>query len=121
MNTVILTDIDAQGATGVISFGAPVSAVGNLAQVEAGSFKASSSNEAVATVVVSPEDGEYAVKVTLTGVAGSADIKVTADADLDAATEDAPEEKLIEGLVSIVVEATEATGFGEATIGEFIK
>ena len=60
-------------------------------------------------------------KLDSSGVAGSADIKVTADADLDAATEDAPEEKLIEGLVSIVVEATEATGFGEATIGEFIK
>lgn len=118
MNTVIISDVDAQGAVGVISFGAPVSAAGNVTTIEAGTFSVTSSNEAVATAVVSPEDGEYAIRVSLTGVAGSADIKVSADADLDAGDDQI---RLIEGMVSVVVEVTEAVGFGEAVVGPFVK
>jgi DNA-binding protein YbaB len=116
MNTITLNDIDAQGASGVIAFGNPIDAVGNETAVQEGTFAAVSSNEAVATVELSPENGAYAVKVTLTGKTGSADITVSADADLSAEGD-----VEITGLVSIVVEATQAVGFGEATIGAFTK
>ena len=81
-----------------------------ISQVEAGSVQWSSSDEAVATIAVDPEN-ELKATVTAVGL-GVAQILVSADADLDEG-----ETRAIEGSGAIEVVAAEAETF-EVVFGE---
>ncbi len=104
-------DTDAKGKSAAVVFGNPTDAAGNQVSVKDGSVKFGSSNDGVATVTQDPTN-PMAASVSFTGKNGSADIVISANADLvDGGTDDE-----ITGLVTFVVETTEATGFGDPSI-----
>jgi hypothetical protein len=120
--TTILKDGEAKGKSALVVFGNPINRAGNPAPVQAGTVKFASTNEEVLTVEPSPEDGDFAVKATFTGKLGSADVTITADADLedDGNIDTQEDETIISGLSTFVIEPEMASGFGAETIGELV-
>lgn len=109
--TIMSTTVKSNTKSIKFSFGAPVDAKGNAAQVEDGSVSLSSDNTDIATVEPDP-DNAYGGIATLTGKAGVAKLNISADADLGEGV------KSITGFTALEVQAGEAVGFGEATFGE---
>lgn len=109
--TTTYKDIDAKGKSAVVTWGDPVDAAGNKTGGIQGTAEFASSNEDVATVEPDPSS-PLGVKVTFTGLNGSTDVSIKADADLGDGVDE------ITDLVTFVIETTEATGFGAPTVGD---
>lgn len=107
-------DTQVQGKVSIGDFGAPADAAGNETTVVAGSVVFKSSNEAVLTVVAEIAKSEYAFRATFTGKAGSADVIITANPDINS------DGGLLEitGLTTYVVSTDEATSFKQPTVGD---
>lgn len=98
-----------------ITFGAPKDKFQNDAKIEEGSLKIESTDSDVLTVSQSEvnPDNPYGCKVSFTGKAGVAQVKISADADLGEGV------KTIEGAASFETVAGEASGFGAPVVGDF--
>lgn len=103
-NMALIIKADQSPFSGV--FGKPVDKFGNLAEVQEGSVKITSSDETVGKVLQDTTN-PYAFSVEVTGKAGVFSVNISADADLGDGV------KTITGLGSVEVKSGEATGFGE--------
>lgn len=111
----LMTEVPFGAVSVELSFGAPKDKFNNDAKIEDGSLKIESTDSEILTVAqsaVNPSD-RYAVKVSFTGKAGVAQVKISADADLGEGV------KTIEGAASFETVAGEASGFGSPVVGNF--